>query len=162
MSAATGEGNSDSGFPGNAAAILPYIIAAVAALVIAAMILLRLCSIRKSALSELERLKAGGGKSGELLSLLLALLERGGLRPGRGELPGAFWKRVDENFGTSLEEESALIEAMEFGSYEITDEENARLYKQLQIVVDSMRTFSFPWKIGVMKLITEICHGAQK
>ncbi len=162
VSAATGEGNSDSEFPGNAAAILPYIIAAVAALVIAAMILLRLCSIRKSALSELERLKAGGGKSGELLSLLLALLERGGLRPGRGELPGAFWKRVDENLGTSLEEESALIEAMEFGSYEITDEENARLYKQLQIVVDSMRTFSFPWKIGVMKLITEICHGAQK
>lgn len=137
---------------GNPAPVIIIVIAAVAAIGAAEFIVLRLKALKNAAKSELDRLHRCG-TSRDILLLILSLLELFNVRPSRGELAESFWKRVDEKYGTALADNTALLEAVEFGSHEGSEEERSMLYSQLERIVDVIDPFRFPCKRGVLRFI---------
>lgn len=145
--------------PGFFEVIAPYIPAAAVIAVAAAVlviVLLRIRNLKLSARKSLENLRAADGSSGAILTLILELLDYLELRPGRGELPKMFWHRVDDKLGSSFEELSDLLEAMEFGSHETSTEEKDALFSQLEKIVEAIKPFRFPWNIRVLRKIRDI------
>lgn len=155
-SPATSESQPEAAAPGNPAPVIIIVIAAAAAIGAAVFFVLRLRALKNAARSELDRLRRFG-TSRDILLLILSLLELFNVRPGRGELAESFWKRVDKKYGTSLADNTALLEAVEFGSREGSDEERSMLYSQLVRIVDVIDPFRFPCKRGILRFI--ISHG---
>ena len=119
-------------------------------------VLIRMHSLKKSAMRTLCELRAGGsGDSRTVYRLILALLEYGNVKPGSGELPADYFRRADEKFGTQLSECSDIFAEMEFGGHEISDEAAALLISQLEKLVDVFKPFRFPGKLKVLRLIGE-------
>ena len=137
----------------------PFIPAALAALTVILLlvaVLIRMHSLKKSAMRTLCELRAGGsGDSRTVYRLILALLEYGNVKPGSGELPADYFRRADEKFGTQLSECSDIFAEMEFGGHEISDEAAALLISQLEKLVDVFKPFRFPGKLKVLRLIGE-------
>lgn len=142
--------------PGFFEIIAPYVPAALGIIAVAAVlaiIFIQLKKLNNSAREALEKLRDADGSSGVILTLVLELLEYLELRPGRGELPKMFWQRVDEKLGTAFEELSELLEAMEFGSHETSDEEQRALFAQLEKIIGVIKPFRFPGNIRILRLI---------
>jgi hypothetical protein len=62
--------------------------------------------------------------SDEIYHVMLTIAEMFGFAPRKGELPAAFYGRLDGCFGTSLAENCRIIEAVAFGNGAISDEAN--------------------------------------
>lgn len=67
----------------------------------------------------------------ECYRLILAALEIYGAVPKQGELPSAFFKRADGLFGTTLCEDTELLEALAFGTPEVSDSDRSNLIHHL-------------------------------
>ena len=111
--------------------------------------------IKKRALEALNTLR--GGDSTEcarcIYSLLIRLAELRGISTKAGELPQGFFSRVDAEFGTSLAEHTQLLERMEFGSGDVSDEERMLLHSQLTSAVDKLKAFRLLGNAKVLKIL---------
>lgn len=147
--------------------IAPFLPAAAAVIllgVVAAMILSRLNRLKRSARRTLERLRRGNStdSSRRILWLILKLLEFRGITPANGEMPQSFWRRADAAFETHLEECSALLEAMEFGCHDVSEEDRAALYSQLELIIAKIKPFGFPGNVKVLKIIRNCSRKSGK
>lgn len=121
---------------------LPYIIACAAALFIivaAAVTVGSLRELNRRARRGFNSLKKGEpvAAAAAIYPLLLEIAEICGVTPAGGELPNIFYKRLDEQLGTSLAERTEFLEAIAFGSYEASSAERDWLAKQLENLVRS-------------------------
>ena len=91
--------------------------------------------------------------AGQIFALILALLKEKGLAPGSGELPQNFFRRVDEALSTDLESCTQILEKMEFGSHEISDEERGMLSAELNKILGVMKPFRGPGNTKIMHII---------
>ncbi len=136
--------------------LIPLIVCAAAAAIVGIVLLVRVNSLKRSAGNTLESLRIDVNSSHDIFLLMLALLEHLKISPQKGELPQSFWKRVDLRFGTCLEAQTELLEAMEFGSQDASAEAHDVLYAQLERIVNDVKPFSFPWKTSVLRLIRDM------
>lgn len=137
--------------------IAPFLPVAAAVMIIsgiAVFILVKLHQLKKSARGSMSRLKRSGtASSRRIYTLVLTLLDYRGISPGKGEMPQEFWRRADNEFGTSFEDDLSLLEAMEFGEHEVSDSEHAQLYSQLERIIAKIRPFGFPGNVQVLRII---------
>lgn len=154
----TAEAEAPAEKSGSAPPILPFAAGGLVLIGAAAAVILRYRYLKKDTAARLERLKAEDNSTGRIFPLLLDLLRQNGLTPMGGELPGAFWKRVDGKFGTDFEEQSPLLEAMEFGLHDISDEGKERLFGGMLAVIDKTKSLSFTKIRRTRKLIAEHCN----
>lgn len=135
---------------------IPAALAALAAIAVLAGVLVWLSALKKSAYRTLENLKAGGSEASRTVyRLILALLEHSGITPRNGELPDDYFRRADETLGTQLSGCAETFAELEFGGHELSDEAALQLDSQLERLVDVLRPFRFPGKVGILRLIGE-------
>lgn len=70
----------------------------------------------------------------EIYGLMLKILALYGCVPSRGELPAAFFERVDKEFGTSVSDDIELIEALAFGTPECTEGNRVNMLHHLMML----------------------------
>lgn len=137
------------------APFLPIAAAVILLAAIAALIISRLNKLKKSAGKALSMLKSGNSTESarKILRLTLRLLEYRGITPKNGEMPRSFWHRADEAFGTYLEKCDDILEAMEFGRHEVSEENRSVLFAQLERIIDVIKPFGFPGNVHVLRII---------
>ncbi|MGN1341356.1 MAG: transglutaminase domain-containing protein [Oscillospiraceae bacterium] len=138
--------------------IAPVVLVIAAVTALGAVLLTRLNRLKRNARRSLDFLKTGGSTdcARMIYRLILVLLEQCGLTPGRGELPTDFWRRADGQLGTSLSESADILAAMEFGEHEVTDEERASVYRELETIIAKIKPFDFPGNLNVLRMISNI------
>lgn len=138
--------------------LAPFLPAAAVIIIFVAAIIFVLSRIRKLkslAVRTLDKLKTGDPTTcaGQIFALILALLKEKGLAPGSGELPQNFFRRVDEALSTDLEICTQILEKMEFGSHEISDEERGMISAELDKILGVMKPFRGPGNTKIMHII---------
>lgn len=140
---------------GNAELVIVIIAAALVVLGSVGVVVYQSNFIKKRALEALNTLR--GGDSTEcarcIYSLLIRLAELRGISTKAGELPQGFFSRVDAEFGASLAEHTQLLERMEFGSGDVSDEERMLLHSQLTSAVDKLKAFRLLGNAKVLKIL---------
>jgi transglutaminase-like putative cysteine protease len=96
--------------------------AALIVVIIAVIVVYKYKALGNDARDGLECLSESS--SDEIYHVMLTIAEMFGFAPRKGELPAAFYGRLDGCFGTSLAENCRIIEAVAFGNGAISDEAN--------------------------------------
>lgn len=133
----------------------PVTLALLTVVAVGVILLVRLSRLKKLARRSLEYLKTGESTycARAIYRLILALLEHYGLIPGKGELPTEFWLRADQQYGTSLAGNAEILSAMEFGEHEVSNEERASVFHELELLIAKIKPFGFPGYIRALKII---------
>lgn len=136
--------------------IVPPAMLLIAVISVGIVLLTRLGRLKKNARMALDSLKTGDStvSAREIYRLILTLMNHRGIAPGRGELPTDFWKRADEQLGTSLSQNAEILAAMEFGEHGVSEEERACLYHELEMIISKFKPFDFPGNIRILKIIS--------
>lgn len=147
-----------------AAPFIPIAAAVIAVLAAAVILVTRYMRLKKRARSVLESLRTGEPAlcAGQIYRLILDLLAERGVTPSGGEMPGDFFRRADEAFGCGLSERVGLLEKMEFGSGNISDEERGDIYDQLERILAAVKPFSSPGSTRKTRLLRIICNCPKK
>lgn len=129
----------DNGYKADITRVLPYAalcVGVVVAAAAAALLAYKYYELKKRARQALRMLKGGAPEAAaaEIYRILLELMEVCGFIPSGGELPGQFYRRADERFGTVLSEHTKLLEALAFGHYAAAEDERGFLVRQLEIL----------------------------
>lgn len=155
--AGTAEAEAGPGFWEIAAPFIPAAVGVLAAAGVIAAVLIYFDRAVKSAKRALKSLRADSPDNGKrIFDLILALLERSGITPRSGEMPGDFWNRADQRFGTELSGMTPVLEAMEFGGH--SDGISQQLYGQLDLIITSLKVFRFPVRLGLLKIIRKFAE----
>lgn len=140
-------------------ALKPYIITVGILLVLAAAAVLigySLHRLKRAAEKRFVLLSKGASETeaAEIYGLILSIVAVYGVSPSKGEMPGAFYKRVDALFGSSLKEHTALLEELAFGSCRADAAQRDVLLSQLKQVYRSAVSWNAPIKrIKVQKIL---------
>ena len=140
---------------GNTELVIAIIAAALVVLGSAGFVVYQSHSLKKQASAGLKKLTDGDSTQCArcIYSLLLRLAANEGISPRAGELPHDFYGRADMNFGTSLAELTQLLERMEFGGGNVSDEERMLLYSQLSKVVEHIGSFRLLGNAKALKIL---------
>ncbi len=137
-------------------------VAAAVLIAITALILAKLQAFKKSARKCLYALTAGDSTdcARSVYQLILDLLSYCEITPDKGEFPADFYRRADLKLGTSLSDKSELLAAMEFGRHEVSNEDRAELFGELEKITAKLKPFNFPGNIRVLKIIIRSANNS--
>lgn len=134
---------------------VPFVLIAAAVTALIALWLSKLKALKKSARRALYMLKIGEPTQSSRLiyRLTLKLCELKEITPMQGEMPKDFWKRADSLFDTAFAANLEILEALEFGQSEMSEENHGILYAQLERILNKLKPFEFPAKVKILRII---------